>query len=673
MRVSSVTATRWRNVRNLYLDVPQEARFVCLVGENGTGKSSVLELIAWAAHHGGLAPGIPLKRRPPESPGSEFDIEVVFDLERRNQLGPILVPLFEQSFGPGSSTLSDWDGTLTVGARGWSGDLTPDLAPGVSHTTYHGVGGTAYWASAGGVQHERAVLAGQQIAQMLRELPELLHLYLDAERVFPPVEVRDEEVLAFARQEVVPGWLKSQAAQLTQNLYLEWMRSMLGDQQRRQSEYYQRGLQARKYNVAVEPPDDPLASYAQDLAQVLPHLRFVRLDQESRRLIFDSAGQELPYEELSGGERELAFLVGQLVRFGMRDGLFVLDEPELHLNAELLRGWLDYLRGSVREGQAWIATHSLEAAEVAGPSATFVLERDDDRVVRRAVPLADRPALSTLAAALGTPAFAVARSRFVLIEGTRERRERERFAIVLDARASDRFIEADGCDEVIARVRALRDLASEEEQLRVTGVVDRDFRTTNECAELHDRDGIFVLPVHEVENFFLQPELLKVLLTEQARDPADALPVLQLAMDRHAGRWAFQKAKSEGGWRGDVTSAARVAGDMTWDSIVADVEVASRQVATAFVAVSDLERAQRRVALRDALEEYRDVRGDLARLWRECFGKEVLARTSNELGFRDSSAAETRAAVLWRTGQVARPAEAVELREHLDSVRVLGD
>src|SRR4051794_14897019 len=156
----------------------------------------------------------------------------------------------------------------------------------------------------------------------------------------------------------LPSWLHGQAAQLTQNLYLEWMKSMLGRQQQMQSAYFQRALDCASGGETIPPPVDLLTSYRSGLSDVLPHLELVRLDQDQRRLIFNSAGAEVPYEELSAGEKELAFLVGQIDRFGVRDGLFLLDEPELHLNPELLRGWLDYLRGTVRHGQAWVATHS---------------------------------------------------------------------------------------------------------------------------------------------------------------------------------------------------------------------------------------------------------------------------------------------------------------------------
>jgi hypothetical protein len=476
---------------------------------------------------------------------------------------------------------------------------------------------------------------------------------------------------SLASDPTVPAWIKQQAAQMTQNLYLEWMRSMLGRQQRLQSTYFQRAMEAHREGKDVPPPLDPLAAYRAGLSHVLPHLQFLRLDQEARRLIFDSGGTALPYEELSGGERELAFLTGQIDRFGLRDGLFLLDEPELHLNPELLRGWLDYLRSTVGRGQAWVATHSLEAAEIAGPSATLVLERGDDRLVRRVAPLADRPALSTLAAAVGTPAFSVARSRFVLIEGTREHRERERFATLLDTTVADRSIEGNGCEEVLAKVKALRELASHEEQLRVAGIVDRDFRADDERHEMLRQNGVHVLSVHEVENFFIQPELLRRLLEDSGRDPNEALSLLQAAADPDAGRWAFEKAKVEERWREDARSPLNVARAISWGIASQSVDDAARRIAAAIPEVQGAEVARRRLAMRQRLEEYASMRESLDALWHGCFGKEALARVAASLGFKDGSAIESRAAVLWRSSEVARPAAAHEIREYLDSVPVL--
>lgn len=478
MRVSRIRVERWRNLRDLTIELDPDADFICLVGENGTGKSHLLDLLHFAGHHFGLIEGLTSKRQPPYVTEEPYRVEV------RLTLGSEWREYLSQPPAALGAAYDAWNGDLvfeSYGDKKDPADPVPD-AP-------HGAGGTSsatYYAwhrvLAAGLDEPDSYALGQQVVQRLREAPEVLHLYIDAERVFPPAEVQDQEVIALSRQQFDAPWIRRQAAILTQNLYIEWMRSMLAQQQRMQSEYFQRAQEAKRTGEAIPEPEDFLDDYRAALLQVLAHLEFLRLDHERRRLIYNSAGVELPYEDLSGGERELAFLVGQIARFGIRRGLFLLDEPELHLNAALLRGWLEYLRGAVETGQVWIATHVLEAAEAAGLDATLVLERSDDRVVRSVAPLGNRPALRTLAGQLGSPAFSVGTSRFLLIEGDRPGRERERFTRVLDSPPRDRFLESGGHREVLSKLATLRSLASEEEQLQVGGFIDRDFRTDQGAA-----------------------------------------------------------------------------------------------------------------------------------------------------------------------------------------------
>src|SRR5690606_9025575 len=141
--------------------------------------------------------------------------------------------------------------------------------------------------------------------------------------------------------------------------------------------------------------EDKFEQYRLSIEEILPHMSFVGVNSQTGMILFDVVGKELSFYQLSGGEREIAFLVGQIDRFGLRQGLFLLDEPELHLNADLVRAWVSFLTSTVSTGQIWIATHSLEAVEAAGVQATFVLERNESsRKVDRISRLDDRPVLS---------------------------------------------------------------------------------------------------------------------------------------------------------------------------------------------------------------------------------------------------------------------------------------
>jgi recombinational DNA repair ATPase RecF len=80
MRISRITVKRWRNLRDLTIDLAAGADFLCLVGENGTGKSRVLDLLHFAALHLGLTDGFTGKRQPPYSTEEPYRIEVTLAL-----------------------------------------------------------------------------------------------------------------------------------------------------------------------------------------------------------------------------------------------------------------------------------------------------------------------------------------------------------------------------------------------------------------------------------------------------------------------------------------------------------------------------------------------------------------------------------------------------------------
>ena len=58
MRILRLRVANWRNFRDVNLLIEEDSTLVCLVGENGTGKSNILELISAAANRLGISPGI---------------------------------------------------------------------------------------------------------------------------------------------------------------------------------------------------------------------------------------------------------------------------------------------------------------------------------------------------------------------------------------------------------------------------------------------------------------------------------------------------------------------------------------------------------------------------------------------------------------------------------------
>lgn len=638
MRITNVTINRWRNFEGASFDIPREARLICLVGENGSGKTGLLEVVAYVAQQFGLSDGANFARA--FLTGDEqFDIEATLHVpEVRERL-----PDFVGASAEMDVALPLWDDTLTVrisqgeGVRWKTGGVPEGL-----------------WAG------------WDLLVSVLRSFNETNYLFLDADRSYPPLGINPNQLGGSLQQDWrSPQQRRSFASQQTRALYEHWPYYLFGYQYRELTTYHR----ARENWVDGEPePAYPavFAGYREDVQRVLPHLRYVRLDDQTGLPVFDSAGVELTFPMLSGGEREVAFLISQVQRFGLRRGLLMLDEPELHLNPDLLRNWLAFLRDSVEEGQFWIASHSLDAAEVAGAEATFVVERDDDRLVRRVVPLRDRPVLSVLSGAVGSPAFSISRLRFVYIEADRNanKSERERFhRAVGDGSASTRFIEGGGGRSVRTKLDAVKALASESEQpIRVGAVLDRDFqqREYRRAAEL---EGAFVFRVHELENLFLHPPTLTRIMERNARDPADLLERIASAADRFVGKWIVVSAAA----RENVATPAvmrRAANDLSVEVVAADVEGTMRRLAELHPDWDTTQKQRFTAALVRRARIYQRLR-ESAGLWRHCLGKEVLGSLSHYLGVATDEDVIGQALSIWEGDEVAAPDDLIRLRAYV--------
>lgn len=641
MRVTRLTVTEWRNLREVDLHIDPDASLVCLVGENGTGKSAVLELLSAAAHHLGIAQGVEIARGNPLDEHHEIEVVVrvpAADLEIPEHLASQI----EQS------------------GQTWSGEVrfTSRLAPdGGQHRTI----------TAQGVPDPVSQQLGQAVVELLRQRKETQHLYLDADRAYPPMQIEPHRYGEIWQQEWdSPDFTRQWAYRPTRTLYEEWMKYFLGVEERCATEHVTAIRRARDAGTAEPNFVDPFDGYRGTLHEVLPHLDFVGVESSGQRRtpLFDSAGLELAFSRLSGGEREIAFLIGQIERFRLQRGLLLIDEPELHLNPDLLRNWLAFLRDTVKEGQVWIATHSLEAVEVAGPACTFVFERDpESRTVTAPTRLAGRPVLSALSAAVGSPAFAISRLRFVYVEGDRQSRERERFYAVCGDPDVNRFLEGGSCNEVVRRLRDVRSLADEtDEQLHVGGVIDRDFRTDDERLQLQTDAVVHVLGCHEVENLFLQPDALAVLLQRAGRDPNGAVNVVRDSADDFAGLWVAQHAAARFSVEHDLPKAAvSVLSSDTCARLDADWN--GRRAAS--VAAVDATLVQRWEELLEAAWT-RYTTDRLAPDWyRRCLGKQTLGRTAAALDFKSGDALERQVVELWNSAEAAPPPDLVDLRMYV--------
>lgn len=150
MRVTKVAVASWRNLRDVDLRIDADDPLVCLVGENGTGKSTVLELLSAAAHRLGIAQGIEIPRGNPFE--EEHDIEVAVEVSTDDvPLPEYLAPqLAEQP----------WDGRIRLRSRRTADGQQEE------HIT------------AGGVPDHLGADVATAVVGVLRQRQETQHLYL---------------------------------------------------------------------------------------------------------------------------------------------------------------------------------------------------------------------------------------------------------------------------------------------------------------------------------------------------------------------------------------------------------------------------------------------------------------------------------------------------------------
>lgn len=516
MRIQRLRIRAWRNFENVDFQIPADAPLVCLIGGNGTGKSQILEVIASAAHRIGLAQGFEGRRGDPFAEASEIEIEFF--------LTPDALP--------GLELLIEEDAVITD--SGWDRTLTVRSQPG--HSTK---------VTAGGVSPERAEAVATRLADRMRASELVHYLMLDADRAYPRLSLNVNQI-GEAFQTNWEGERKSKSHHVTKTLYDEWFRYLIGTENKISNRHISNIRLARDKGLDEPLFVDPMVQYRDAIREVLPHLLFVGVNSQTRQINFDSNDTVLTFDQLSGGEREIAFLIGQIDRFALRTGLLLVDEPELHLNYDLLRSWIAFLKRSVEAGQVWLASHSLEVVEVTGPSSTILLERDETtRKVVSATTLEAKPVIATLSRAVGSPGFSIANLRFVFIEGESSLGERERFRQLCSAAADVRFMEGGSCSEVIRRMADLRSIAeASADTIRLGGVIDGDWRSRPERDRLN-AEGAHVLSVHEVENFFLHPPTVESLISALGQDPSRYRSSLLAAADNRAGAWIFDAARTQ--------------------------------------------------------------------------------------------------------------------------------
>lgn len=250
--------------------------------------------------------------------------------------------------------------------------------------------------------------------------------------------------------------------------------------------------------------DDPAATKFEDLERVwkdvLPH-RDLHISGDDVRVSVVGSDETYPASDMSDGERAIFYLLGQMLA-AAPNSLIIFDEPELHIHRSVMARLWDELEALRPDCGMVMISHDLE----------FVASREGQKFVIRSYTPQQGWEIEEVPEDTGfseeaTTLILGSRRPILFVEGQRKSLD---LAVYRACYPDWTIIPRGSCEEVIHAVITMR---ANQALTRVTcaGIVDADDYSA-EDAEMLRQKGIAILPVSEIENLFLHPDVLRAII-----------------------------------------------------------------------------------------------------------------------------------------------------------------
>lgn len=260
-------------------------------------------------------------------------------------------------------------------------------------------------------------------------------------------------------------------------------------------------LERHTSNRNQEPPVTVLSKLKSIWERLLPH-RKLRLLEMSIEVIPVNSPEDSNYpgSQMSDGERVIFYLIGHCL-IAPSSAVIIIDEPELHIHKAILGKLWDLIEAARKDCSFVYITHDLDFLVSRPTAAKFVVrsysptKNWEIEAVPSDIELPDR----LISELVGS------RQPVLFVEGQRESID----ATIYRSIYADFLVQPVGsCDAVIHAVATFSRNTQLHRVGNVSGCVDADAREQEEIESLQSRH-IFVLPVAEIENALLLPNIFK--------------------------------------------------------------------------------------------------------------------------------------------------------------------
>lgn len=460
-----------------------------------------------------------------------------------------------------------------------------------------------------------------------------------------------EKMLLYGQQNAVAGqknvyrWQNKPATQLL-NDFQALLQTLFGQQNR----IAVRFLNQHRQDQTLAAPRTVLQKVQEVWERLLPHRKLelleaaIKVTPMSRKNIAGASGVPPPNDsyraaEMSDGERAIFYLLGQC--FIARPGsILVIDEPEAHVHKAISGKLWDAIEAERPDCAFVYFTHDLDFASRRAARAKYFIRSFEIVNGKNTWDIQNIPSDP------GLPEVVISeivgsRQPILFVEGTGSSLDITAYRALYN---DFTVIPVGNCDSVIHCVESFRGNATLH-STGAQGLIDSDGRSVEEIALLV-RQKIHVLPVVEIENIFLIPEVFEALASALHHNPPEASQMLQALIDRVVAR------ASENIERASVRHAIRRV-----DATLKRVGIAAKDLPTLMATyskeIATVDPAAGYTDMKQRLEKCisnRDLRGILA-IYEN---KGLLAEAASILGLRSQNELQDLVSrLLW--AQTAKP------------------
>lgn len=265
--------------------------------------------------------------------------------------------------------------------------------------------------------------------------------------------------------------------------------------------------QSRNSTKRLEPPLTKLAILKNIWESLLPHRELIIGGAKVETRIKGDSASLYNSSEMSDGERVIFYLIGACLS-APQNGTIIVDEPEIHIHKSLQYSLWKSLENERSDCLFVYITHDVDFASSQIDATKIWLKNFDGhgwewQEIDKKEDFPD----NLLYEIMGS------RRKVIFVEGENGSHDISLYRILFPKHL---IIPRGSCTTVINDIKTLRKLPSLH-HLDIIGIIDRDRRVENEIYSLL-KDGIYVLPVAEVENLFCTEEIVKYCCDLLSRD-----------------------------------------------------------------------------------------------------------------------------------------------------------